>query len=214
MKKSPERRRILIVLAALRGILAVLAIPVAPLLYDGNYLWLVLMRPTKEVFLFGAFLARKADEPVLLLKVAAAGLPLAVAGVWLFYYLGRMYSKEIQNGNLPGVAGRILPPKRIKAHAKVLKRKGAKLVFLGRLAAFPSSVVAATAGSSGMKSRQFLPADGFGALASIVEVMAIGYVLGGFFDPEDPVVSWTVTGAGVLVAFGLMFLLGRYLKRE
>lgn len=214
MKKSPERRRILIVLAALRGILAVVAIPVAPFLYDGHFLWLVLMRPTKEVFLFGAFLSRRNENPVLLLEVAAAGLPLAVAGVWLFYYLGRMYSKEIQKGDLPGVAGKLLPPKKIKAFAKILKKKGAKLVFLGRLAAFPSSVVAATAGSSGTKSRRFLPADGLGALASIVEVMAIGYVLGGFFDPEDPVVSWTVTGAGVLAAFGLMFLLGRYLKRE
>ena len=214
MKKSPKRRRILIVLAALRGILAVVAIPAAPLLYEGHFLWLVLMRPTKEVFLFGAFLSRKTEEPGLLLKVVIAGLPLAVAGVWLFYYLGRMYSKEIQNGDLPGVAGKVLPPQRIKAHAKILKRKGAKLVFLGRLAAFPSSVIAATAGSSGMKSRQFLPADGFGALASIVEVMAIGYVLGDFFDPDDPVVSWTVTGAGILAAFGLMFLLGRFLKRE
>lgn len=214
MKKSPKRRQILILLAALRGVLAVAAIPAAPLLYDGHYLWLVLMRPTKEVFLFGAFLARRTAEPMLLLKVAVAGLPVMVAGVWLFYYLGRMYSKEIQNGDLPGVAGKVLPPKKIKAYAKVLKRKGAKLVFLGRLAAFPSSAVAATAGSSGMKSRRFLPADGFGALASIVEVTAIGYVLGGFFDPEDPAVSWTVTGVGVLAAFGLMFLLGRYLKRE
>lgn len=214
MNKSPTRRRILIVLAALRGTLAVAAIPAAPFLYDGNYLWLVLMRPTKEVFLFGAFLSRKTEEPVLLLKAAAAGLPLAMAGVWLLYYLGRMYSQEIQNGNLPGLAGRVLPAPKIKVHAKVLNSKGAKLVFLGRLAAFPSSVLAAAAGSSGMKSRKFLPADGLGALASMVEVMAIGYVLGGFFDSEDPVVSWIVTGAGVLAAFGLMFLLGRYLKRN
>lgn len=214
MKKSPERRRILVGLAALRGGLAIAAIPAAPFLYDGHFLWLVLMRPTKEVFLFGAFLARQSDQMSLLFKIAIAGLPLAVLGVWLFYYLGRMYSKEIRKGDLPGIAGKILPAKRIQTLAKVLKRKGAKLVFLGRLAAFPSTVVAATAGSSGMKSRRFLPADGLGALASMVEVMAIGYVLGEFFDPEDPVVSWTVTGAGILAAFGLMFLLGRYLKKE
>lgn len=214
MKKSPERRRILVGLAALRGGLAIAAIPAAPFLYDGHFLWLVLMRPTKEVFLFGAFIARQSDQMSLLFKVAIAGLPLSVLGVWLFYYLGRMYSKEIRKGNLPGITGKILPAKRIQTLAEVLKHKGAKLVFLGRLAAFPSTVVAATAGSSGMKSRQFLPADGLGALASMAEVMAIGYVLGRFFDPEDPVVSWTVTGAGILAAFGLMFLLGRYLKKE
>ncbi|CAN5840668.1 hypothetical protein BH23ACT12_BH23ACT12_09220 [soil metagenome] len=213
MEKGPERRRTLVTLAALRGILAVVAIPAAPFLYDGHFLWLVLMRPTKEVFLFGAFLARTTEAPSLLLKVAFAGLPLAVGGVWLFYFLGRMYSKEVKSGDLPGVAGRLMPTRKISALGKVLKRKGPRLIFLGRLAAFPSSAVGAAAGATGVKSRQFLPADGLGAAVSIIEVMSIGYVLGGFFDPEDPVVSWTVTGAGILAAFALMFLLGRYLQK-
>lgn len=125
-----------------------------------------------------------------------------------------MYSKEIKECNLPWPSRRLLSPEKIGRLSKVLKRKGAKLVFLGRLAAFPSSAVGATAGSTGMKSRQFLPADGLGALASIFEVMTIGYLLGGFFNPKDPVLSWTVTGLEVTAAFALMFLPGRHLKRE
>lgn len=214
MKKTPERRKVLIALGVARGVLALAAIPAAKFLYEEHFLWLALMRPTKEVFLAGAFFARRRESPSLLFQVAGAGLPLAIAGVWLFYYLGRMYSKEIQAGKLPGVAARLMPTEKIKKLEKVLDKKGPRLIFLGRLAAFPSSVVGATAGSTGMKSRQFLPADGLGAVASVVEVMSIGYVLGGFFDPKDPVTSWTITGVGILAAFGLMFLLGRYLRRE
>lgn len=214
MDKSPERRRILVALAVLRGGLAVAAIPAAKFLYKDHFLWLVLMRPTKEVFLFGAFLARTRSNPTLMIKVALAGLPLAVAGVWLFYYLGRHYSREIKQGNLPGIAGKVLRADKIKDLHNVLKRKGNRLVFLGRLAALPSTAVAASAGSSGLRSRQFLPADGLGAIASMVEVMSIGYLLGGFFNPEDPVTSWTLTGLGIAATFGLLFLLGRYLRRE
>ncbi|HEX2053215.1 MAG TPA: VTT domain-containing protein [Actinomycetota bacterium] len=214
MKKSPERRKVLLALAFLRALLGLLAIPAAKFLYREHFLWLAVMRPTKEVFLLGAFLARTRNSPSLLIQVALAGLPLAIAGVWLFYYLGRMYSREIKSGDLPGLSGRLLPPDKIKRLEKVLERKGSKLIFLGRLAAFPSSVVGATAGSTGMKSRQFLPPDGLGAVASIVEVMSVGYVLGGFFDKDDPVTSWTITGLGIIAAFALMFLLGRYLRRE
>lgn len=214
MKKSPEKKKVLLVLAGIRGVVAVAAIFLAKFLYEDNFLLLTLMRPTKEVFLAGAFLAKQNDDPSLLLKVLAAGLPLSIAGVWLSYYLGRMYSDEICNEKLPGLAGRILPVKRIRKMEKVLEKKGPRLVFLGRLAAFPSSVIGATAGSSDMESKKFLPADGLGALVAIVEVTSLGYALGSFFDKDDPATSWTITGVAVVATFGLLFLLGRYLKRE
>ena len=214
MKRTPERRRVLLGLAALRAVLAVAAIPAAKFLYQEHFLWLVLMRPTKEVFLAGAFLARTRKTPGLLMQAGLAGLPLAIAGVWLFYYLGRMYSDEIRSGKLPRLARRILPVDKIRRLEKVLDRRGPKLIFLGRLAAFPSTVIGATAGSTGMRSRQFLPADGLGGVTSILEVMAVGWLLGGFFNPRDPVSSWTVTGLGIAATFALLYLLGRYLSRE
>lgn len=214
MKKSPEKKKLLLILAGVRGVVALVAVFLAKFLYEDNFLLLTLMRPTKDVFLAGAFLAKRNDDPGLLLKVLVAGLPLSIAGVWLSYYLGRLYSDEIGNEKLPGIAGRILPVRRIRKLEKVLYKKGTKLVFLGRLAAFPSSVVGAAAGSSDMESKKFLPADALGALAAIVEVMSLGYALGSFFDKDDPATSWTITGAAVAATFGLLFLLGRYLKRE
>lgn len=214
MEKSPKRKKILLALGGLRAVLGILAIFLAKFLYEDNFLILTLMRPTKEVFLAGAFLSMRGDEPSLLLEVLLAGLPLSIAGVWLSYLLGRQYSEEIGKEELPGVAGRILPVKKIRQLEKVLRKKGVKLIFLGRLAAFPSSVIGAAAGSSDMPSNKFLPADGLGALAAIIEVMALGYVLGSFFDKEHPATSWTITGLAVAATFGLLYLAGRYLKRE
>ncbi|MEO7804988.1 MAG: hypothetical protein ABIS18_12000 [Actinomycetota bacterium] len=47
-----------------------------------------------------------------------------------------------------------------------------------------------------------------------LEVMSVGYLLGGFFNRDDPKTTWLITGVGVIALFGLMFLIGRYLKRE
>ena len=214
MKKTPQKRTLLLGLAGLRAALGVLAIVLAKFLYEDHFLLLVLMRPTKEVFLAGGFLARQRDEPSLLPQILAAGLPLSIAGVWLFYYLGRMFADEIRAGELPGLARRMLPVDKIRQLERLLKKKGTRLIFLGRLAAFPSSVIGSAAGSTDMPSRKFLPADALGALAAIFEVAGLGYGLGGFYDKDDPVTSLIVTGAGVVAAFGLLYVAGRYLRRE
>lgn len=214
MKKTSRLRNVLLGLAAVRIALGVLAIFLAKFLYQDNFLVLVLMRPTKEVFLAGGFLARQGDELSLLLKVLLAGLPLSIAGVWLSYYLGRMFADEIRSGDLPGLARRVLPVKRIRKLERLVKKKGPRVIFLGRLAAFPSSVIGSAAGSMDMPSKRFLPADGLGALAAIFEVVGLGYGLGGLYDKEDPVTSLVVAGAAALATFGLLFLAGRYLRRE
>lgn len=214
MEKTKHLKKMLLWLAGLRVLLGVTAVVMAKFLYEDHFLWLVLMRPTKEVILAGAFLARKQSNPTLLLQIVAAAVPLVILGVWHFYYLGRLYSSEIKKGDLPGLAGRLLPTKKIHKLQKVLKKKGPKIVFLGRLAAFPSAMVGAAAGSSDMKSAKFLPADGLGTLAGLTEVIAAGYLFGSIFNPKDPQTSWIITGVGVAVLFGLFFLLGKYLNRE
>ena len=197
----------LTVLAGVRTVLGLLAIPLAPFLYEEHFVVLVLIRPTKEVLLAGGFLVREGDVslPVLL----AATVPMLVLGVWLMFALGRAYSKEIASGDVPGLGGRVLPAKRISDIRRVLKKKGARLVVLGRLAAFPSTAVAAAAGSSTMPARTFLRADGLGAALSIVEVVGAGLLLGSAYKQAGP---W-LTGVGVAVLLGLMWLAGRYLKR-
>jgi membrane protein DedA with SNARE-associated domain len=199
----------LLALAAVRGVLSLVALPLAPALYNDHFVFLVLLRPTKEVLLAGGFFVRRGD--VSLLPIVVAAVPLMVFGVWLFYALGRAYADEIHTGEgLPPWAGRLLPRDRIQDLCRILDRKGGGVVVAGRLAAFPSSLLAAAAGVSGMEPSKFLPADALGAALSVVEVMVAGYVLGEAYEEAGP---W-LTGVGVAVLFGLLIVVGRWLKRE
>ena len=194
-------------LAGVRVVLSIVAIPMAPFLYREHFAVLVLMRPTKEVLLAGGFLVKSGDIGLPVLLVAA--VPLMLFGVWHFYWLGLAYASEIARGSVPRPADRVLPPERIRKMQKVLRRKGTKVAFLGRLAAFPSTLVAAAAGSAKMPSRDFLKADGLGALASIVEVVGAGYLLGDAYDAAGP---W-LTVSGLVALAALWLLIGRWLKQ-
>jgi membrane protein DedA with SNARE-associated domain len=195
-------------LAGFRVVLGVVAIPLAPFLYREHAVVLVLLRPTKDVLLLVGFLIRQHD--VGLLPVLAAAVPLAVLGVWHFFFLGKAYSREIKRADLPGIAGKLLPPKRICTLADAVEEQGVKLVFLGRLAAFPSTMVAAAAGTAEMPSRRFLVADGIGAILSVLEVLGAGYLLGDAYDRAGP---W-ITVLGLVVLAVMAVLLGRKLRGQ
>lgn len=205
--KNQRVRRALLALAGVRAVLGIIAIPLAPALYRKHFVVLVLMRPTKEVLLAAGFLARRGD--VNIGHVLIAAIPLAVFGVWHFFWLGRTFSKDIHDGNLPGWARRILPPKRIKKLSRVLDKKGERVVVMGRLAAFPSALMGAAAGTSRMDVKPFLGADGVGALLSVAEVVVVGYVFGAAYKQAGP---W-LTGVGVVVLFAGLVYVGRSLRR-
>jgi undecaprenyl-diphosphatase len=195
--------------AAVRAVLGIAAIPLAPFLYRKQFGLLVLLRPTKEVLLAAGFQIRRGDANALVVVLAA--VPLAIFGVWLFFFLGQAFSKELQEGEgLPRFADRLLPTEKIKDLCAVLDDKGPKVIFLGRLATFPSSLLAAAAGASGMSAKQFLPADLVGALAGIAEVLVAGYVLGEAYKKAGP---W-LTGVGVLALLAMLFVLGRALGKK
>ena len=195
-------------LVAVRSVVEVAAIPLAPALYEDHVAVLVGLRPTKEVFLFGGYQVREGHAwlPVLLL----VALPLLLGGVWLFYALGRAYSKELSNADLPGIAGRLLPKERIDKMQQVLEEKGSRVVFFGRLAAFPSTLMAAAAGASGVPFKEFAVADTAGAILSMCALFGIGYGLGQAYDSAGP---W-ITGVGVLIIAALLVVLGRSLTRS
>lgn len=192
-------------LAAVRAVLAIVAIPLAAVLYKKHFVGLVLLRPTKEVLLAGGFQVRR-DE-VALLALALAAVPLLLLGVWHFFALGRLYGDDL--GSLPAWARKVLPPKRVDAMCKLLTKRGAPVVLFGRLAAFPSSLVAAAAGASDMPVRRFLLADAAGALLSFVVVVGAGYALGEAYEQAGP---W-LTVLGVLVLAALAVFVGRRLRR-
>lgn len=200
-------RRALLWIAGTRIVIGVIAIPLAPFLYREHFLALVLMRPTKEVLLFGGFLARQ--HKIHLAQVLFAAVPLAILGVWLSFALGRLFADEIHRKKLPGIAGRILPAEKIQKMAKILRRYGAKIIIVGRIAVFPSSLLAAAAGSSKMKARTFLPADAIGGALSILEAAGAGYLLGAAYKNGKP---WlTALGLAALIGFGL--LIGRAFRK-
>ena len=206
--RRPATRRILLGVAALRMILGVAAIPLAPLLYEDHFLVLVLLRPTKEVFLAGGFLALQGDVNLPLLVLAA--IPLSVFGVWHFFLLGRAYAKEIHSDKMPGFAARILTPERIKRFESALDKKGPKLIFLGRLAVLSSATVAAAAGAAKLEPKKFFPWDLAGALLSIAYTVAAGWFLGEAYEEAGP---W-ITVAGVVALVGFAFILGRSLQKD
>lgn len=193
----------------MRGALGILAVALAASLYEDHFVALVLLRPTKEVLLAGGFFVREGDVGLVPLLLAA--VPLNAIGVWASYLLGRSYACDLDDGGeLPGVAGRLLPARRIDDLRAVLERKGTKAVFLGRLAVFPSTLMAAAAGASGLEPRAFAVADTTGLVVSVVEVVAVGYVLGEAYERAG---LW-LTVVGAVVAVGLMVLFGRWLRAE
>jgi membrane protein DedA with SNARE-associated domain len=180
-----------------------------PVLYKDHFIVLVLLRPTKEILLAGGFFVREGE--VHLLAMLAAAVPLALFGVWLFYALGRSFADELKSGEgLPRWAGKILPPERIENLSHVLEKRGRGVVVAGRLAAFPSTLLGAAAGASGMAPRAFLPADGLGFALSVAEVVCAGYAFGAAYKGAGP---W-VTAVGVAMLFGLLLVLGRRIRRE
>ena len=207
MKLSDAPPAAFLGLAAARFVIGVLAIPLAPFLYREHFIVLVLMRPTKEVLLAAGFFVRAGD--VNLLAVLTAAVPLVVLGVWLFFYVGRAYCDEILEGQLPGIGGRLVDSERVRKLQEVLDKQGRRLIFLGRLAIFPSALVAAAAGAGKMSAREFLPIDALGALTSVALTVGAGYLAGETYEEAGP---WlTAIGLAALVAAAA--LLGRYLRR-
>jgi membrane protein DedA with SNARE-associated domain len=220
VKRAPRRRSTakpdwahryrtpLLWLAAIRIAAGIVAIPLAAVLYREHFLLLVLMRPTKEVLLAAGFLARQGSVNILQILIAAT--PLAIVGVWHAFALGRGHTEEIRKGKLPGIGRRLLPVEKIKKAQKLLRTKGWKVIVIGRLAVFPSSIVGAAAGSSGVKTRDFLPPDTAGGLLSIASAVGAGYVLGDAYESGK---RW-LTLAGVVALAALAVLIGRFLRRE
>lgn len=198
----------LVALAVLRAIAYVVAIPLAPVLYheDERIALLVLLRPAKEVLLLAGYVARDDGVEVLVLSVVAS-IPLLVLTVWLFFFLGRAYRSEIEDAELPGIAGKVLPSERIADLQEGLRQRGRSFVVLGRMAMLPSTLVAAAAGSAGMHTVEFIVADTIGAAASLVVVLGAGWLLGEAYETAGP---W-LTGLGALAFLAAMVLVGRQL---
>jgi len=211
IERTVPSRPVLVALAGVRAVLGIVAIPLAPTLYHDHFMWLVLLRPTKDVLLLAGFLLR--DGSIGLLPLLAATVPLILGGVWLFYALGRAYADELSGKSssaLPHLVRRILKPDRVRSLGDVLTHNRRIAIIGGRLSLFPSSALAAAAGMSNMPPADFLPLDAVGAALSIVEVLTVGYLLGSAWEQG----SRPLTVVGLLTFIVVLAVIGRWIKRE
>ena len=191
----------------MRGAVALLALPLAPFLYrEERVELLVLLRPSKEVLVLAGFAAGHGRASVT--GVVLAALPLLLGAVWLLFALGRAYADCIDDDSRAGLVRRLLPPDRLRRLRDAVCDRGMTLVFLGRLAAFPSTLVGAAAGAAEVPTKRFLLADTAGALVSLALLLGVGFLLEEAYDEAGP---WlTVAGVAVL-AVGVV-VLGRALR--
>lgn len=207
-RRSERDKRALLWVAAVRTVLALIALPLAPFLFRHHFLVLVLLRPSQGVLLAGALLARSGHVSLVWMLVAA--IPLQLLVVWLFFLLGDAWQSEIDaEDELPFVTARLLQPDQIRRLRGVLRKRGTRLVVLARFAIFPTGLLAATAGASDMAARRYFVADGLALAAATTLVVGAGYGLG--VAAHHGEVWMAVVGVAGLVA--LSALLTWYLWR-
>lgn len=195
--------------AAVRTVMGLVALPLLPVLYKHDFLVLVALRPSLGILLLGAILARQGGTSLWAMLVIA--VPLQILIVWLYFLLGRAWESEIHSDDqLPFLTARLLRRNQVRRLREALQARGTRLVVLARFAIFPTGLLAATAGASGMKPARYLPGDGLAFAVAAGLVVGAGYGLGLAQQQSD---LWlTVTGAAGLVT--LSGLLTWYVRRE
>jgi membrane protein DedA with SNARE-associated domain len=202
-------RNPLLVLAILRYVIPITAIPLFPVLVPDRVALLTLLRPGREVLLLAGGLTRTNGDPGILFTFLAF-IPLMVVGVWVFFALGRAWAVDLRTGDGPDWLHRMLPPERMEVGYRVLARRGPQFALIARIAGLPPTFVAAAAGASDVSSRAYLLADGIGAVLHFGIVFGIGLALGETYEQGGP---W-LTGVGlVLVVIAAMWV-SRWLQRE
>ena len=210
---KPERpktaKHALLGIAGVRTVAALVALPLLPVLYQHDFLVLVALRPSLGILLLGAIIARQGG--ISLWAMLLIAVPLQLLIVWLYFLIGRAWQSEIHSDDtLPFLTARLLQRDQVRRIRKALKAHGSRLVVLARFAIFPTGLLGATAGASGMKPVRYFPADGLAFAAAAGLVVGAGYGLGLAQRQSD---LWlTITGAVGLVA--LSGLLTWYVRRE
>ena len=171
--------------------------------------WLLLVRPSKDVLLWGGGLRTATGEvDVLLLFLAYA--PLMILMNWSFFFLGRAYGPAMARGEGPGWLQRSVSPKNFATARALLARRGPAIAVIGRVAALPPTVMAAAAGTSDIGTWRYQTADTVGAVVAFAVTVGVGLLLGEAYEAAGP---WLAIGGGVLF-LGLLWLITRWIRNE
>ena len=186
-----------------------MALPLVPVLYKHDFLVLVALRPSLGILLLGAILAHHGGMSLWAMPLIA--IPLQLLIVWLYFLLGRALQSEIHcDDKLPFLTARLLQRDQVRRVREALNEHGTRLVVLARFAIFPTGLLAATAGASGMKPVWYFPADGLAFAAAAGAVIGAGYGLG-LAQRQSDLWLTIVGGAGLVALSGFRTW---YVRRE
>ncbi|GIJ27345.1 hypothetical protein Vqi01_25070 [Micromonospora qiuiae] len=158
----------LAVIAALPPVVVLILVFVLPALESSTLLGLVV--PGETAVLVGGVVAHGGGLPLwAVIAMAAAG---ACLGDQIGYLLGRRYGPAVL-GRVPAVARRHLDLNRAR---RLLARRGAAAVLIGRWVAVLRTVVPIIAGASGMRRAAFGWANVAGGLVWATGVALLGYL--------------------------------------
>ena len=171
--------------------------------------WLLLVRPSKDVQLWGGGLATATGEVDLWLLFLAYA-PLMIVMNWSFFFLGRAYGPALARGEGPGWLQRSVSPKNFATARALLARRGPAIAVIGRVAALPPTVMAAAAGTSDIGAWRYQSADTVGGVLAFVVTVGVGLLLGEAYEAAGP---WLAVGGGVLF-LALLALITRWIRNE
>lgn len=158
--------------------------------------WLLLVRPSKEVLLWGGGLWRTTgDVDLWLLFLAYA--PLMIVMNWAFFFIGRAWGPALARGEGPRWLTRSITPEGFARARALLARHGPVIAVVGRIAVLPPTVMSAAAGTSDIGVWRYQVADTIGGVAGFASAVGIGYALGRTYEQGGP---WLLAGGVALVA--------------
>lgn len=172
--------------------------------------WLLLVRPSKEVLLWGGGLWRTTagDVDVWLLFLAYA--PLMVVMNWAFFFIGRAWGPALARGEGPRWLQRSITPEQFARARTLLAKHGPVIAVVGRIAVLPPTVMSAAAGTSDIGVWRYQAADTLGGIAGFVTAVAVGIALGETYEQGG---IWLLLGGLALVGV-LVWWMTRWLQQD
>jgi membrane protein DedA with SNARE-associated domain len=146
-------------------------------------------------------------NPWLIFVVAAAAAIIGDnIGYWIGdkggYPLARRYGNKVR-----------LDERKLKIARYLFDRHGAKVVFFGRFVSVLRTYAAFLAGTSKMRWRLFLPANGAGGIVWAGVYTLASYLAGAALQRASSTISWILAGAAIIAIVGAVLLLRRQAGR-
>lgn len=175
-----------------------------------NIHWLLLVRPSKDVLLWGGGLWRTTGGEIDLWLLFLAYAPLMIVANWAFFFIGRAWGPALARGDGPRWLQRSITPEQFARARTLLAKHGPAIAIIGRVAIVPPTVMSVAAGTSDINVWRYQIADTIGGVAGFASAVAIGVALGETYEQGG---LWLLAGGLALVG-GLAWWMTRWLQQD